>query len=505
MAKKSIKKKKNNLLQERPPVVVILGHVDHGKTSILDYIRKTQVTKKESGGITQHIGAYQAEYQKKIISFIDTPGHEAFSAMRSRGAKTADIAILVVAAEEGLKPQTKEAIAHIKKCGIPMIVALNKIDKKEAQPEKVKRELAQNDIIVESLGGAVPSVNVSAKTGQGIGELLEMINLVAEMGEFKDDFKQAATGVIIESRHDAQRGATATLLIKSGALENRDIVGTDSAFGRIKTMEDFQLCPIKKATASTPVVITGFSQVPQVGEKFSVFNSLEEARAKVERKMAKRNSTDGTKEVLVFDPDKKVLNIILKADVQGSLEAIRESLKSIPDDEVILRILKAEIGEIIESDIKLAESARAKIFGFRIKTSGVIRQLAQHKKIGIKTFEIIYELIQGIREQLSALLEPEIIKHNIGQLKVLAVFKTEKDKQIVGGKVIKGEVKKGALATIFGKEKAPGKIVQLQRDKKEAEEVGKGQECGLAIKGLTGIEKNDTLEIYGEERKKREI
>jgi len=504
MAKKRIKEKKNNL-QERPPVVVILGHVDHGKTSILDYIRKTQITEKESGGITQHIGAYQVKHQEKTITFIDTPGHEAFSAMRSRGAKVADIAILVIAAEEGLKPQTKEAIAHIKKVGIPMIVALNKIDKKEAQPDKVKGELAQNNIIVESLGGAVPSINVSAQTGQGIDELLEMINLVAEMGEFKDDPSQAATGVVIESRHDTQRGATATILVKSGTLKNRDIVGTGSAFGRIKTMEDFQLNPTKEAFASTPVVVTGFNQAPQVGEKFSVFNSLEEAQTEVDRKTAKRDSDGGTKEVFVFDPDKKILNIILKADVRGSLEAIRESLKSIPDDEVILRILKAEVGEVTESDVKLAESARTKIFGFRIKTSGTIRQLAQHKNIQIMTFEIIYELIQKIREQLSKLLEPEIIKHTVGQLKVLAIFKTEKDKQIVGGKVVKGEVKKGALAIIIGKEKAPGKIVQLQRDKKETEEVNKGHECGLAIRGLTEIEKGDVLEIYEEERKKREI
>ena len=503
MKKKIVKKKKNNL-QERPPVVVILGHVDHGKTSILDYIRKTQITEKESGGITQHIGAYQVKHQEKTITFIDTPGHEAFSAMRSRGAKVADIAILVIAAEEGLKPQTKEAIKHIKKCGIPMIVALNKIDKKEAQPEKVKGELAQNDVIVESLGGAIPSINVSAKTGQGIDELLEMLNLVAEMEEFKDDPNQSAAGVIIESQRNTQRGATATLLVKSGTLKNRAIVGTGSTFGRIKTMEDFQLNPIEKASASTPVVITGFDQVPQVGEKFSIFDNLDEARIKVERKKAKRN-TDDAKEVLVFDPDKKVLNIILKADVRGSLEAIRESLKSIPNDEVILRILKAEVGEITESDVKLAESARAKIFGFRIKTSGTIKQLAQHKNIGIMTFEIIYELIQKIREQLSKLLEPEIIKHTVGQLKVLAVFKTEKDKQIVGGKVIKGEVKKGAFVNVIGKEEKAGKIVQLQRDKKEAEEVSKGHECGLAVKGLTGIEKNDVLEIYEEERKKRDI
>jgi translation initiation factor IF-2 len=500
----SKKTKKQNNLQPRPPVVVILGHVDHGKTSILDYIRQTKIAEKESGGITQHIGAYQIEHQGKKITFIDTPGHEAFSAMRSRGAKVADIAILVVAAEEGVKPQTKEAIQHIKKTGIPAIVALNKIDKPGTQPEKVKGELAQNDMVVESLNGPVPSVNVSAKTGQGINELLEMILLVAEMEELKSRPDQPATGVIIESYCDSQRGNTATLLVKEGTLRNKDIIGTDSAVGRIKTMEDFQFNSLKKATASTPVIVTGFNQVPQVGEKFHVFNNLEEAQARVSKKASKRKEE---KEVFVFEPDKKILNIILKADVHGCLEAIKESLKSIPSDEVALRILKAEAGEITESDIKLAESARAKIVGFRTKVSSAIQRLAEQKKIKILNFDIIYELIQEIRELLSKLLEPEITKNVLGQLKILAIFRTEKDRQIIGGKVINGQAKKGALVDVIRENKiiGQGKIAQLQRDKKEADEVSKGQECGVLFKGNTTIEKKDILEIYEEERKKREI
>ncbi|MBU1137224.1 translation initiation factor IF-2, partial [Patescibacteria group bacterium] len=359
MKEKEIKK---NKLDVRPPVVVILGHVDHGKTSILDYIRKSRVAEKETGGITQHIGAYQVEHSGKKITFIDTPGHEAFSAMRSRGAKVADIAVLVVAAEEGIKPQTKEAIAHIKKTGISTVVAINKIDRKEAQPEKVKKELSENDVLVESLGGDVPSVNVSAKTGQGIDELLEIIILVAEMAEFKSDLSQPATGVIVESKHSDKRGATATLLVKDGTLTNKDIVGTDSAFGKIKTMEDFQSQPLKEVGPSTPVVITGLNQVPQVGEKFLVFDNLDDARARVARKTAKRDIAAGdSKEVLVVEEGKKVLNIILKADVAGSLEAIKESFKIIPSDEVILRVLKSEVGDITESDIKLAVSGQARL------------------------------------------------------------------------------------------------------------------------------------------------
>ena len=502
---KKTKKKQNNL-QSRPPVVVILGHVDHGKSSILEAIKdlKVKITEKEAGGITQHIGAYQIEHQGKKITFIDTPGHEAFSAMRSRGAKVADIAVLVVAAEEGVKPQTKEAITHIKKTGIPLIVALNKIDKKEAQPEKVKGELAKNDIVVESLNGQVPSINLSAKTGKGIDELLEMIILVAEMEELKSKADQPATGVVIESYQDPRRGATATLLVKEGVLENKDIVGTDSTSGRIKTMEDFQFQPLKKATGSTPVIVTGFSQVPQVGEKFFVFNSLEEAQVRIAKKAAKRKEE---KEVFVFEPDKKVLNIILKADVRGSLEAIRESLKSIPTEEVILRILKTEVGEINESDIKLAEPAQAKIVGFRVKASSAIQELAQQRKVKISLFEIIYELIQGVRELLSRLLTPEVIKRDLGKLRVLALFRAEKDRQIIGGKVTKGQVKQGALIDVIRDDKkiGQGKIIQLQRNKKDIKEAAKDQECGISFKGTTSIEKGDVLEIYEEERKKREI
>ncbi|MBU1563693.1 translation initiation factor IF-2 [Patescibacteria group bacterium] len=503
MAKKKEQKKK---LQTRPPVVVILGHVDHGKTSILDYIRKSKVAEKESGGITQHIGAYQVEHQDKLITFIDTPGHEAFSAMRSRGAKIADIAILVVAAEEGIKPQTKEAIQHIKKTGIPAIVAINKIDKKEAQPEKVKGELAKQDILVESFNGSVPSINVSAKTGQGIDNLLEMINLVSEMEELKDDPNQPTSGAIVESNCNSQRGNTATLLVREGILTNKDIIGTDSAFGKVKIMEDFQGKPIKEATASTPAVVTGFNQVPQVGEKFYIFDNLNEAQARVNRKSAKRQPEDN-KEVLVFEANKKILNIILKCDVYGCLEAIKESLRSIPSKEVAIRILKADAGEINESDIKLAESAKAKIISFRNKTSSAIQRLANQKKVKIITFDIIYELIQAVRELLSKLLEPEITRNVIGQLKVLAVFRTEKDKQIIGGKVTNGQAKQGIQTDIIrGTTKiGKGRIAQLQRDKKEIDEVNKGQECGIQFRGDTIIEEGDILEFYQEERKKKEI
>ena len=498
--------KQQNNFQIKPPVVVILGHVDHGKTSILDYIRKSKITEKESGGITQHIAAYQIEHNDKKITFIDTPGHEDFSAMRSRGTKIADIAILVIAAEEGIKPQTKEAIDHIKKTGIPVIVALNKTDKKEAQPEKVKEELSKKEIIVESFGGQVPSVNISAKTGKGINELLEIILLIAEMEELKTKTDTSVSGIVIESNHNKQRGATATLLIKEGVLTNKDIIGTDSACGKIKTMEDFQSNPIEKATASTPVTVTGLNKVPQTGEEFSVIDNLENAQIRI-KECEPKTDLPSEREILPPEEDKKILNIIIKADVQGSIEAIKKSLKSIPSDEVTLNILKAEAGDIIEADIKLAESAKGRIIGFRIKVNSSIQQIAEQRKIKVANFEIIYELIQAIKEMLSRLLEPEIIKHPLGKLKVLALFKKEKDRQVIGGKVTTGQIKKNSLIDVIRNEKkvGHGKIIQLQRDKKDIEEVSKEQECGILFQGTVIVEEKDILEFYREEKKKREI
>jgi len=494
-------KQKNNL-QLRPPVVAILGHVDHGKTSILDVIRKSKIAEGESGGITQHIGAYQAEHQGKKITFIDTPGHETFSAMRSRGAKVADIAILVIACDAGIKPQTKEAIKHIKQANIPMIVALNKIDKKEAQPEKVKGELMKYEVAVESMGGDIPSVNMSAKTGKGIDDLLEIITLVAEMEELKTDPDKPAEGTIIELNCDNKRGITATLLVKEGTLKSRDIIGTDSAYGRVKTMEDFQLNDIKSALAGTPIIVTGFNQPPCIGEKFKVFENTKKAEAKINPKKSE------SPQVLDIEDNQKVLNIILKTDVCGCMEAVKQSLQNIPsNDEVVLRILKADVGDIAESDVKLAQSAKAKIVGFRVKASPSIRHLAQQKKVKITTFDVIYELIQGVRDFLSKLLAPKIIRVPLGKLKVLALFRKEKDRQIIGGKVTSGQAKKGALVDVIRDDKkiAQGKAIKVQRDKKELDEVNRDQECGVLFKGPVVIEEKDILEFYEEKRETRQI
>jgi len=505
-------KDKNKKIASRPPVVVVLGHVDHGKSSILEKIKDLKITAKESGGITQHIGAYEVEHQGKKITFIDTPGHEAFSAMRSRGAKVADIAVLVIAAEEGIKPQSKEAISHIKKTQIPIIVAINKMDKPGADPEKVKRELSVQDISVESMGGKIPSVETSAETGKGIPELLELILLVAEMEDFKADVSKPAEGVIVESYLDSQRGPTATLILQNGILERGDILGTSSAIGKIRIMEDFQGKAIEKAFPSMPVVVLGFESVPGVGERLRVFANIEAAKEQI------KGLFKPAPEALAIEPDQRVLNIILKLDVLGSLEAVEEVLKELPQEKVVLKILKAEVGEINESDVKLAIGSKplhqklggggkARIIGFRVKADPIAQSLAGREKIKIICFEVIYELAQGVRDLLEKRVSSEIVRNDLGKVKILEIFLTEKNRQIIGGKVIDGEAKRGASIEVYRNEEkvGQGKITKLQKEKKEIGEVVKGAECGILYQGDTKIEEGDILHIYIKESRKGEL
>jgi translation initiation factor IF-2 len=504
-------KKKTENLKSRPPIVVVLGHVDHGKTTLLDTIRKTNVVAKESGGITQHIGAYQVKHNDKLITFIDTPGHEAFSQMRSRGVKAADIAILVVAAEEGVKPQTKEVISYIKKEEIPVIVALNKMDRPQANPEKTMGELEKEGLKVEARGGKVPAVKISAKEGTGINELLEMILLVAEMEELKADIEKPAGGVVIESYLDSKRGATATFLVLEGVLKVGQWVVCGSIYGKIKILEDFQGEKIKEASPGIPAVTIGLNDVPVVGEKFEAIESEEMAKNKIGEAPMLRPKV---LEFRVLTPDKdqviekeKKVNIILKADVKGSLEAILDSLAKIDLEGIGLTILKAEAGEIAESDVKLAYPAEAVIIGFRVKTPTGISNLAKRSGVKIRNYEVIYELFEGIRKEAGKLLEPEITRENLGKLKVIAIFIKEKSRMIVGGKVTDGKiVNKTSLDVFRGEEKiASGKIIQLQHNKKDVPEVEKGREAGILFEGEPVIEEGDVLECYRVEKKKREL
>jgi translation initiation factor IF-2 len=499
--------KKIEKVIHRPPVVVVLGHVDHGKSSLLEAIRDFKITSKESGGITQHIGAYEIEEKGKKITFIDTPGHEAFSAMRARGAEVADIALLVVDAAQSVQPQTKEAVMAIKRAEIPMIVVLNKIDLPTANPEKIKGELSKIDVLVESYGGTIPSVEVSAKEKTGIDELLEVILLVADLQDLKSQTDVPAEGLIIESYMNGSKGPVATAIVKKGILRNKDIIATDLALAKVKHLEDFKGMPIKEAYPSQPVIILGFETVPAVGEKFKTYKTAEEAMQKIKSEQPKREIGPT---ILDLSGGQKVLNIILKGDVFGSLEAIEGMLKNLPQDKVVLRILKSEVGDISESDAKIAEMSKAAIIGFRVKISPTVMQFMKNdleKKLRIKTFDIIYELIQDVRHGLEKTLEPEVVRTDVGKLRTLLVFWGEKNRQIVGGKITEGELKKGLKLEVFRSDKkiGAGRIINLQRDKKDIDKLSKGDEAGILFEGNTKIEKGDILVAYIEERKKGEL
>src|SRR3989344_4016350 len=489
---------------KRPPVVVVLGHVDHGKSSLLEAIKDFKITSKESGGITQHIGAYEVDHNGKKITFIDTPGHEAFSAMRLRGAEVADIALLVVDAAQSVQPQTKEAIMAIKKAQIPMIVVLNKIDLPTADPQKIKNELSKAEVYVESMGGQIPSVEVSAKEKTGINELLEMILLVADMQDLSADITAPAEGLVIESYMDSLKGPIATVIVEKGVLRKKGIIATDLAMAKVRQLENFQGKPVEEVFPGSPAIVLGFENVPSVGEKFKSFANAEQAGAKLKTEEQKRKINYS---VLETDPTKKVVNLILKGDVFGSLEAIEGMLKNLPQDQASLRIFKSEEGDINESDAKLAETARAQIIGFRVKINPAVSALLradEQKKVRIKTFSIIYELIQEARNGLEKSLDVEVARRGVGKIKALVIFFGEKNRQIVGGKITEGEIKKGLkLDVIRGAEKVgSGRIINLQRDKKDMDLLKKGDECGILFEGNVKVEPQDILVAFIEERQK---
>ncbi len=480
-----------------------MGHVDHGKSSLLEAIREDfAITSKESGGITQHIGAYEVTMpsdKSRKITFIDTPGHEAFSAMRERGANVADIAILVIDAAEGVKPQTKEALDFIKKAEIPMIVAFNKIDRPEADSEKVKRELSQIDVLVESYGGQVPSCDISAKTKQGIKELLETILLVAEMEELEPDLTGLAIGAIIESSMDNKKGPIATLLVRQGILKEGDVTATSRVLGKLRNLADFQGVSLKEARPGQPVRVLGFEQPPAVGETFKVFATREAAAEQL------KGSQGCPKPLNEKAPEGvKVLNIILKTDVLGSCEAILGVLKAIPRDKVILRFLKTEVGGINASDILLAEQAPAKIFGFRVKIDEKTSVLARQREVRIRAFDIIYDLAQEVRKVMTSSLSPEMKRKDLAKFKAMIIFKQDKAEQIIGGRVLSGELVRNVKAEIIRDEEVIGigRIRGLQKDKKDIGKAEKGQEVGILLQSETAVKEDDILAAFSEEKEK---
>lgn len=484
--------KTENLIP-RPPIVVVLGHIDHGKTTLLDYIRKTKVTEKESGGITQHIGAYEIETRGKRITFIDTPGHEAFSKIRSRGAKAADIAILIVAADEGVKQQTKESLKDILEAQIPFIVAITKIDKQGANLEKVKNELSEAGILLEGRGGDVPVVAVSSKTGQGIDELLELTLLLSEMQELKANKDNPASGVVIESHLDRFRGNTASLIITDGTLHLKDNIIADKIVGKVKIMENFLGKSISEATFSSPVRVIGFESSVPVGAKFLV--SQNPAMSKVKGLKAKTFGKE------LGDKDSKIrIPLIIKSDTSGSGEALEEIIRQLGEKkDWLFVVLKNETGDISEGDFKITPSGKTLIIGFRVrKKPEVSNILLANKNLLLIEGDVIYE----IKDKMEELVEKEFVKRPteeiVGRLEVLAVFNPVKGNQLIGGRIIEGAVQnKIRFRLIRGKEIiSQGKILNLQKNKIDVLEVKTGEECGLLIECTKKAEKGDLLEFF---------
>jgi translation initiation factor IF-2 len=498
----------------RPPVVVVLGHVDHGKTKLLDTIRQTNVVAGESGGITQHIGAYQATANGKLITFLDTPGHEAFAAIRSRGVKVADIAILVVAADESVKPQTKEAIRIIQEEKIPCIVAINKIDKEGSNPQKVRQDLATENILVEDWGGQVPVVEISARDGKNIEALLDMVLLVAEVAELKEDLMLPSEGVIIESNLDKQRGYVATALVKKGILHVGDWIVVGRTIGKVKSMEDFMGTILKEARPSQPVLITGWSEAPDIGKPFTTTDSKSDAEKLTENTVDLAPLLLFLREQMPANPPmggkKKVFNVIFKSDVSSSLEAIDSSLKAIQSEEVGLNVLDYGIGNIGETDVKMAVGSKAAIFGFRVGVENSAKKMAEKEGIILSSFDIIYELIEAVRTAMGGMLEAEIKRNVLGKLRVLALFKKDSRSQILGGKVTSGKITRGALVDVIRGAATIklGKLNQLQQNKEDVSEVREGLECGMRI-DITAtnqeIKEQDVLEVYEEEKITRSL
>lgn len=459
--------------QARPPVVVVMGHVDHGKTKLLDYIRKTNVAEKEAGGITQRIGAYEITHKNRKITFLDTPGHEAFSKLRARGAKAADIAVLVVAADDGVKPQTIEALNHIKEAELPFIVAINKIDKPEANPEKVKKELAENDVLVESWGGKTPSVEIAAKHGTNVGELLDLIEILSDLNEFKADPSKPAEGIVIETNIDPRRGFMVSLLILNGALEIGDYILSGSAGGKIKIIEDFLGNSIRKASFSSPVSTVGWNELPLVGDKFVSDKIPVTPALKSAKKIGEliEKSLDES----VAEKENKIY-VIIKADFSSSAEALKESFLKMN-----VTILKSEAGNVSENDLKTASISNAIIIAFNVKVDPAIS--ARRQNLTLISGNIIYEVLDGAKKIIEERLKPKPSREEIGRLQVLAIFRQEKNRQVIGGKVISGEIVKGARFEIARNEAVigQGRIVSLQSEKKETGKVLTGKEAGIGI------------------------
>ncbi|MBI3952645.1 MAG: translation initiation factor IF-2 [Candidatus Doudnabacteria bacterium] len=490
----------------RPPVVAIMGHVDHGKTTLLDTIRKTKVVETEAGRITQHIGAYQVNKNGKLITFLDTPGHEAFAAMRARGANVTDIIVLVVAADDGVKPQTIEVINRAKITETPLIIAINKIDKPDANVERIKRELSEYGVLIEEWGGKVPIAKISATTGLGVEELLDLILLQAEVLDLVANPKGQTLATVIESNVSKTLGPVATVLIQNGTLNLSDQIAVGRAYGKIRVMIDAKGNKIKTAGPATPVQITGLSEVPDAGDTLKTYQDLDQAKTQATQ-VLKSERAKRMRAVGKLRLEGKDLNLIIKVDVAGSLEAINEALNKLKNAEVKLNIIEEGVGEINENDILRAQAAKATILGFHTKLNPQAVKLAQTKQVSISLYDIIYELVEDLTKQIVDMMTPEVVRTEIGSAKILAVFRSEKDRMIVGGSVIEGKIKDSALVEIKRLDQilGRGQILELQQNKAKVKEVLQGFEFGVSIKTDVKISDGDILRLFEESIKKRTL
>ena len=490
----------------RPPVVTIMGHVDHGKTSLLDYIRRAKVAAGEAGGITQHIGAYHVETPRGVITFLDTPGHEAFTAMRARGANATDIVVLVVAADDGVMPQTKEAVAHAKAAGVPIVVAINKIDKPEANPERVKTELVAEEVVPEEYGGESPFISVSAKTGQGIDDLLENVLLQAEVLELKAPVEAPAKGLVVEARIDKGRGPVATVLVQSGTLRKGDIILAGSAFGRVRAMIDENGRSVETAGPSIPVEILGMTEVPQAGDEMMVLGDERKAREIAlfrqgkfrDVRLAKQQAAKLENIFENMGDGVQTLSLMIKSDVQGSQEALAAAMQKLSNDEVKVNIVHAAVGAITESDINLAIASKAVVIGFNVRADQQAKRLAEGNGVDLRYYTIIYDAVDEVKSAMQGMLAPERRENTIGLVEIRQVFKVSRLGNIAGCMVLEGTIKRSAQIRLLRDNVVlwTGELDSLKRFKDDAKEVKEGFECGLTLKNYDDIQEGDQLEVF---------
>ncbi len=501
----------------RPPVVAVMGHVDHGKTSLLDKIRGSKVVEKEAGGITQHISAYQIEHKGRAITFLDTPGHEAFAAIREHGALLTDIVIIVVAADEGIKPQTIEAIRFAKHADVKIIVAINKIDKEGADSNRIKQQLSEQELLVEEWGGDTVVVEVSAKTGQGIDDLLDMILLVTDIEDLKADIDVPASGLIIEAHIEIGRGPIASVLVESGELRVGDYIVAGTSYAKIRTLENDKSKSIEIAQPSTPVTISGFKTLPEFGDEFVAYDSEKAAREATNQMLkdskdnASRLDISSNELIRLINRNNELqeLNVIVKADVQGSLKSVIDSLKALDTEEVSVRFVGTGVGPISENDIRLANTSSAIIYGFNVYIPASSKQQAKRDKVTIRQYNVIYELIHDVKEELSRLLSPEIVETELGKLDIKGVFKTTKTEIICGGEVVAGKLQVPALARVVrGREVlAVVTVTNLKKGPNDVKDVHEGEMCGVDLKTSQklDLQEGDKLEVFTRETLERKL